>query len=456
MKKRLIMRGRDIRKVGFFGLGKSTLSLLDFLIENYVGLEFTLRSDTSLKCENHFSNMLFGKAARENFFEDVIFLSPSVRRDTSEFCEAAKNGVIFSSDAEFFFEQKKIPVISVTGSDGKSTTATLASLMLSNSGQKFPVSGNVGLPMTSLLSDTSLCGTVAELSSFQLMNFTPASERALITNVSPNHLDWHTSLEEYVSAKENILRLAEKRIFNLDCGYNLTLISKYPAYAVYSRNKSYREISARFAANHYFTVEDGVISVSGEPIFKVSDIKIKGEHNLSNVLAATATVWEKASPESIVRAVTSFNGLRHRTEQVGTFDGISFFDSSIDSTPTRTAATLSSISSPVVLILGGRGKNLSYSPLLSALKNVRAIIITGENRDDIERELRTSQKIVSGDIAVRIKEDFFDAVTAAIEIAKSGDTVLLSPASTSFDRFADYKERGKVFSDIIKKYYAEK
>ena len=456
MKKALIFRGKRIFRVGFFGLGSSNSALLDYLSREYDGLSFVLRSDKQIKCPDIFSKALYEADAREDICEDVLFLSPSVRRDAPELIAAAARGVILSSDVEFFFEKRDIKVFSVTGSDGKSTTSTLASLMMSGGDGSFPASANIGLPLSVLLGRSELSGTVAELSSFQLMNFMPKSERALITNVSENHLDWHRSYDEYASAKENVLRLADKRIFNLDCPTNLALTKKYPAYAVYSREIGYEKMRGTVSANHYFSVENDCVSVSGIPIFKRERIKLTGKHNLSNFLAAMALTWELAKIPDVIKTAETFTGLSHRARAVASYDGICFCDSSIDSTPTRTRTTLSSISSPIILILGGRGKKLSYSLLVPIPENVRAIILTGENRFEIESELLTRDSAHAALIPIYSAESFSDAVLLAIKNARRGDTVLLSPASTSFDSFSDYKERGNAFSDIIKNYYAEK
>jgi len=456
MKKSLIYKGKRISKVGFFGFGRSNLALFEYLSENYEGLSFTLRSDKDIGKRDGFSKLLYEKAARLDVTEDVLFLSPSVRRDGEEFLLARQRGVILSSDVEFFFEQRSVPVFSVTGSDGKSTTATLASLFLSSDEGDFPASANIGLPMTSLLGNARLSGTVAELSSFQLMNFSPKSERAVITNVSENHLDWHTSFDEYLYAKENLLRFAEKRIFNFDCPYSRTLSEKYPSFAVFSTVTNHSQLCRAVTANHYFTAENGYICSSGKPLFSRDEIKVSGNHNLSNFLAAMALTAELVSTEKLTSVAKSFEGLSHRARLIGNFDGIDFYDSSIDSTPTRTAVTLKAIKNPTVLILGGRGKRLSYSPLFPLPKNVKAVVLTGENRCEILREFTEREK--SGEVSVKIllKNTFSDAVTAALKEAVRGDAVLLSPASTSFDSFTDYKERGNAFSEIIKNYYAEK
>ncbi len=449
MKKSFIYRAKKISGVGFFGLGKSNVALFEYLSKNYDGLSFTLRSDIAVNIPIGFDRALFGIDAREKINEDVIFFSPSVRRDCEQFISAEKRGVILSSDVEFFFEVKSFPTISVTGTDGKSTTAALVSAIMSERND-FPASANIGLPVTELLGREEIRGTVTELSSFQLMNLAPHSKRALITNLSENHLDWHKSMEEYALAKENVLRNAEQRAFNLDCPYNRRLLSKYPAYAVYSTKLTYEEMRGISPANHYFYFQDGKIMSSEKVIAESCPLKLPGEYNISNFLAALSLTFELAPTEKIISASERFEGLSHRIAGVGKWNGISYYDSSIDSTPKRTMTTLGAISTPVVLILGGRGKELSYEPLEAMPKNVRAIVIYGENKNEIYSAVKNSNA------QILMADSFKDAVITAINTAREGDSVLLSPASTSFDSFPDYRERGLSFSNLVKNYYAEK
>lgn len=449
MKKSFIYRGKKISSVGFFGLGKSNIALFEYLSKNYEGLSFTLRSDKAVDTSIAFDRTLFTIEAREEINEDIIFFSPSARRDCEEFISAEKRGVILSSDVEFFFDVKTFPAIAVTGTDGKSTTAALVSAIMSEKND-FPASANIGLPVAELLERDEIRGTVTELSSFQLMNFAPHSKRALITNLSENHLDWHSSIEEYEQAKENALKNAEQRVFNLDCPYNKRLLSKYPAYAVYSTRLTYEKMQSIAPANHYFYVKDGKIMSSGKIIADSCPLKLPGEYNLSNFLAALSLTFELVPTEKIIGSAKRFEGLAHRITKIGKWNGISYYDSSIDSTPKRTMTTLGAMSTPVVLILGGRGKELSYEPLEAMPKNVKAIVISGENKNEIFSAVKNT------DAQILMANSFKDAVLTAINTAREGYSVLLSPASTSFDSFSDYRARGQSFSNIVKNYYAEK
>lgn len=201
------------KKIGFFGLGKSNLDLLQTLpLER---CEIILRSEGkidrgTLPRKLLLPKILDGERAFLDIREDVLFLSPSVRRDRRELSDAVARGVVFSSDAELFFENARAPIYAVTGSDGKSTTATLAEKLLLKNRNALLV-GNIGQPMFSSLSRNADC-YVAELSSFMLSYITPKVRRAAITNITPNHLDWHSSFEEYKSVKLGIFREAEEKI----------------------------------------------------------------------------------------------------------------------------------------------------------------------------------------------------------------------------------------------------
>lgn len=450
----LIYKGRRIKKIGFFGLGKSSLGMLEYFKEKYDGISFVLRTDkriplSELRRALDFNEIYAGDCALENLGEDMLFLSPSVRRE--RFYDMS-NGIILSSDAEFFVENTSSDIYAVTGSDGKSTVTTLTSMLLENCYEKAYAIGNIGVPMTPLTDIPKNAAAVCELSSFQLMYFAPKTKRALITNISENHLDWHTSFREYISAKENILKNAQERIINADCEISMNIAKNYPIFALYSASKNYKNLQKTAKSENYIYLNCGCIELNGEKILDTDEIRCKSLHNIENFMAATAMCLGFPIKEHVTRVANEFRGLLHRCEEFAKVGGVRYINSSIDSTPKRTATTLTSLQGKLIVILGGRGKGLDYSPLLDPLKKkAKAVILTGDNGKEIEELIRLDPDFERLGILVAYESDFDAATKRAVQLAASGDTVILSPASTSYDRFSNFEERGIHFKSTVNK-----
>lgn len=439
-----IYRGRRIQSVGFFGFGRSNLGVREYLDREFSGLRYVLRSDGPCEAMG-FERVTYGDGAYAEPYEDVVFISPGVRRDRPGLLTMAERGVILSSDAELFCECADLPIFAVSGSDGKSTTVTLASRMLGA-----PAIGNIGVAMSPFIGRGALPCVVAELSSFQLTGWEPSVYRAVITNISPNHLDWHRSYEEYISAKENLLKGAAERVFNLDCEVSRGLAGRYRADIAYSAKMSAKEMQRTVKAEVYIGISGDHIEANGVKILHTGAIQLKNEHNLSNILCAISLVYGHAKKDDIECVASEFSGLSHRCEEVGKWGGVRYIDSSIDSTPKRCATTLSSLSGEWVVILGGRSKGLDYREIIEPLRaQARLAVLTGESGKEIEQILRGSG------IRYIYEADFERAVTVASEAATGAAGVILSPASTSFDRFSSFEERGNYFKKIIRKLHNE-
>ncbi len=428
-------------KVGFFGLGSSNAALLRCLPLDKC--ELTLRSDTmidrgSIPNNIKVKRILEGKSACQHINEDIIFFSPSVRRDRPELKEAKARGVFFSSDAELFFENNNTQVFAVTGSDGKSTTATLTHLLLSAGGYTAPLIGNIGEPFVKNL-ERNTDFFVCELSSFMLTYFTPGTRAACITNITPNHLDWHSDFEEYRQTKLSVARKTDRLIISDDC------LDVSGAYGIISGERSYYELRKLYNAEIYMTVEVGKIRKNGIPIIDISRVFRKEKHNLNNLMMAIGMTDGMVGNDEINAVAKDFQGLGHRCECFLNKNGVDYIDSSIDSSPARTTQTLRSLGRPVVIILGGRGKGLDYGELLPEVKKyVKKAIITGENAEEIF-------KAIGEAVNTEIIEDFEEAVLRGKKCAAEVGTLLLSPASTSYDRFKNYAERGDKFKQILLK-----
>ena len=410
----------------------------------------------------------------------VIFRSPGFRPDVDEIAAAVKNGAILSSEMEFFFEvcPSTEQIIGVTGSDGKTTTTTLLYEILRTefANKKIYVGGNIGaplLPYADEMRKSDVPDIAVELSSFQLQTMRKSPGTAVITNISPNHLNWHTDMDEYVEAKKNLLAHGGCRHAVLNYANDIT-----------------RGIAADIAQNRadlritYFTrgdfpaeilrtddravllSDDGAVYVlfaDGErkDIFNVSEIKLPGKHNWENYMAATAALIDFVSPDSISAVARTFAGVPHRAEFVRTTeDGVSFYNSSIDSSPTRTAAAISAFKDgnrldggkKLVVICGGYDKNIPYEPLADALLShgkIRAVVLTGATMGAICRVIESHTDFASAGVKVVCERGFDAAVLAARGEAMLGDVVILTPACASFDAFANFEERGDYFKEIV-------
>lgn len=427
-------------KVGFFGIGCSNIALLCHLpLDN---CRITLRSDrtvdrTILPVGVRVEKVYEGENALKEIDEDILFLSPSVRRDRKEFVDASARGVILSSDAEMFFSKNRRDIFAVSGSDGKSTTATLINMLLNASGLRSKLIGNIGEPMINHLGSDADC-FVCELSSFMLSYSCPIAERGCVTNISPNHLDWHKDFEEYKKTKIKLLKSSKKAVVSDEIDY------QGEVYGIVSDRLEYGELKKRFKAEVYITVKGGAIYRNQEKLIGLEQIRAKERHNIKNLMMAIAMTDGIADRDAICSVASSFVGLPHRCERFLLRDGIEYIDSSIDSTPERTAQTLRSLDRQVVLILGGRSKGLNYRELRPVIeKYAKRVLITGENAEEIYNAIADATK-------AEILPDLESAGRRGSFLAKEVGTLLLSPASTSYDAYINFAERGEKFKKIIR------
>ncbi len=389
----------------------------------------------------------FGEDYLRDITEDALILSPSVRPDLAPLLAARARGVRLLSDAEIFFTDTRADCFAVSGSDGKSTTTALLSHLLSASLKKeVPAVGNIGRALTPLLSQNHAAYAV-ELSSFQLFHYAPKTRRAVITNLTENHLNWHKDMAEYAAAKARLYESTEEAALCLDETGSEALLKKAP-FSVYSLTKSEKEL-AKCKCQFAYYIKNSAVFENGKKFFPLSLFSLRGEYNLYNLLAALATAAGFLSEEG-AHSVKDFKALPHRCEPIGELSGIRFFDSSIDSSPSRTAKTLATFSDPVVLLLGGLGKGCSIEPLLpEVLRRCRAVIGFGPFGKEALRFLADAG--YTGLLSEPLPY-LEDAVAEAFRIAQRGDAVLLSPAATSYDEFDNFSERGKAFCRLVRKF----
>ncbi|MBQ7387401.1 MAG: UDP-N-acetylmuramoyl-L-alanine--D-glutamate ligase, partial [Clostridia bacterium] len=374
---------QDVKKIGLFGLGRSNIALLATLPSD---AEITLRSDkkidrAALPKDARITKIYDGEHACERICEQVIFFSPSVRRERTELVRARERGVIFSSDCELFFENMQAPIYAVTGSDGKSTTATLVRELLTEKYGTAALCGNIGLPFVSA---SSADAYVCELSSFQLTYLKPFTERAAITNITPNHLNWHSSFEEYKETKLSLLSHTRGAVLNVDDPILSEMAKRRTPFSLISTQNSYQKIKCGYDFSVAYTLEGECICRNGTPYIRVRDLGRREAHNVKNFMLALAITEGMVSDAHALRVGSEFRGLAHRCEHFASLGGVDFFDSSIDTSPERTKMTLTSLGRKCVVLLGGRSKRLPFDTLLPVLKNhAKFAVLYGECTDEI-------------------------------------------------------------------------
>ena len=383
---------------------------------------------------------------------DVVFVSPGVPREIPILTEAVRRGVRLSSETSLFFDLCPAPIIGITGSSGKTTTTSLVGEILKAHGLRTFVGGNIGSPLIDVVEQIGPGDTVVmELSSFQLENLKQSPRIAAVLNLSPNHLDRHSSMDDYVTAKKNILLYQTDEdfaILNADQEATRNL-SELCAGSVLYFSRSHQVSSGAF-------VDGGQITIRTEgrerAICHIAEIKLRGPHNQENVLAACAIAGAAgATAEAMRAAVTSFQGVEHRLQPVGRVNGVDYVDDSIATSPDRTMAALNSFSEPIVLLAGGREKHLPLRPLAALiLEKVRALILFGEAAPLLEEAvLQAQSERPEREFPILRSESMKEAVALAAGVAEPGDVVLLSPACTSFDMYTDYAERGDHFASVV-------
>jgi UDP-N-acetylmuramoylalanine--D-glutamate ligase len=386
-------------------------------------------------------------------WSEEVFVSPVIPRSLPLLQEAVRRGIPLSSEVEVFFQRCPAPIIGITGSAGKTTTTTIVGCMLELSGCPVIVGGNIGRPLLDTLQALTPQHTVVmELSSFQLQPMQDSPHGAVVTNVTPNHLDRHGSMGEYIEAKRQIvhhqqpidwavLNAADPQVQSF-AGSTLARV------AWFSIDEPVPDADAAYAADGQIVLRQAGKVRSVSPL---AALQLRGRHNQENVLAATlAAALAGATDGAIASVVATFSGVEHRLQLVGDIRGARFYDDSIASTPERLLAALHSFTEPLVVIAGGRDKHLPWSEAADALcRQCHTIVLTGEARDLIGRALSAAAARVGALPSMVDAPQFDDAVQAAIGASRPGDAVLLSPGCTSFDQFVDFAARGRRFAQIV-------
>ncbi|WP_066634768.1 UDP-N-acetylmuramoyl-L-alanine--D-glutamate ligase [Desulfolucanica intricata] len=378
---------------------------------------------------------------------DLVVVSPGVPLTVPPVAKAYKVNIPVIGELELAYRFAAAPMVAITGTNGKTTTTTLVGEIFKDSGQKTLVAGNIGFP---LVTEVEKYGAqdiiVAEVSSFQLETIEKFRPKvAVILNITPDHLDRHGNMENYITAKANIFKnqgRADYTVLNFDDPLTKRLAKLVPGKVIFFSRKHILDRGV-FVRNKQIVVrQEG----SEQVICPVGDIKIPGGHNLENALAATAAVTVLGvKPQNLAHTLKTFPGVEHRLEFVAEIGGVRYINDSKGTNPDASIKALEAYQEPIVLIAGGRNKGSDFTEFLQKAKNkVRTIVILGECAEELQKTARA----VGFNEIIRAK-DFTEAVTMAGKAAHPGDIVLLSPACASWDMFKNYEERGRLFKEIV-------
>ena len=376
-----------------------------------------------------------------------VVASPGVPLSDPFFIEAKNRGLEVVGDIELFARAVDAPVVGITGTNGKSTVTTLVGRMAERAGLKVRVGGNLGEPALDLLVAASGDAQktdlyVLELSSYQLESTVSLDlKAAAVLNVTPDHMDRYSTIEDYAAAKARIFARCDTAVINLDD----PLVVAMPRPGQHTLSFSLRASIGADYAVMTGTDSQWWLSRRGQPLLPIASMKIKGLHNAANALAALALGEALGLPlDAMLGELTSFPGLPHRSQWVADIKGVTYINDSKGTNVGATLAAVEGMSGPLVMIAGGDGKNQDFTPLREAFRGkVRHTVLIGRDADAIAR-------VLNGVCTFEKTATLEDAVRAAARVAQPGDTVLLSPACASLDMFRDYTHRGAVFTQAVK------
>lgn len=448
----------DSKKVAIIGMGVSNLPLLDYFYNKNAKVTVfdknTPSDEIMEKINKYRYEVEIGEynLSRLNGF-DIVFRSPSVLPTREELVTAANKGAIITSEIEMVLKLAPCKIIGVTGTEGKTTTTSIIYEILKSSGKNCFLGGNIGKPIfTEIKNMKPEDIVVLELSSFQLMGMEVSPDISVVTNMYPDHLNIHSSYEEYQQAKKNIfLHQNENGVVILN--YDNEITRKF-ANEVKS-NLVYFSSLQKLKNGYVYDRKDETIkryaNGKSENILKKQEIKLRGIHNYENICAALAATALIVDEKSQIKAIKEFNGVEHRLEFVRELNGVKYYNDSIGTSPASTIAGLNAFDENIILLAGGSDKGLDYTEIGETIaKKVRVLLLTGPTAEKIENATKLAMNKAGKETVEIIHcKDLQEAVSTANEKAKSGEIVLMSPASASFDAFKNFIERGIKFKEFV-------
>ena len=451
----------DGKQVAIIGMGVSNIPLLDYFYDKNAKVTIfnnKILSDEIMEKINKYRYQV--EIGQDNLTMlkgfDYIFRSPSALPTTPEFQREVHNGSILTSEIEQVIELAPCKIIGVTGTEGKTTTTSIIYEICKRAGYKCFLGGNIGKPIFTKISEMKPEDLVIlELSSFQLMGMKESPDISVVTNMFPDHLNIHSSYEEYQNAKKEIyMHQNEDGIVVLNDDNEIT--KKFENEILETNpNKNIKLFSSlkKLENGYFYDREDGFIKFAQggniQNVIYKDDIKLRGVHNYENICAALSATDTLAKKEEQLKAITEFTGVEHRLEFVRKLDGVKYYNDSIGTSPASTIAGLNSFDENIVLLAGGSDKGLDYTEIGKKIaEKVGTLILTGPTAPIIEKAALDA-KTENNNIKIIHCENLEEAVNTARKNAKSGDVVLLSPASASFDAFKNFMERGEKFKEFV-------
>lgn len=440
------------KKVAVCGIGRNNTPVVLQLLAN--GAQVTAcdkRSRTELGetaelLERAGATLQLGEGYLDTLDAELILRTPGMKPYLLPFEAARAAGKTVTSEMELFFDLCPAPIYAVTGSDGKTTTTTVIAGLLEAAGKTVHLGGNIGRPLLPIIEEIDESHTaVTELSSFQLTMMTQSPKVAVVTNVAPNHLDWHTDMQEYIDAKKNLVahqRPTDRTVLNADNEITASFADECTGEVWFFSRRHAVERGTYLGEDGILYGTDGTKTVA---IMPASEIRIPGVHNIENYLAAFAAVWGVVPVSVMADFARTFSGVPHRSELVRERNGVRWYNDSIGSSPSRTIAGLKAFNQKVILIAGGYDKHIPYDPLGPIVaETVSVAILLGATAGAIETAIRACS-----DLPIHRVANMAQAVKTADQIASNGDIVFMSPASASFDMYKNFEERGDHFKQLV-------
>lgn len=447
------------KKVAFIGVGVTNTDIIRLFLKK--GINITLLDkkqpeqlgDIYIELKDAGVSFRLGESYLDSLCDfDVVFRSPGMYFNHPKLTEARQNGVAVTTEMEVFFELCPCKIYAVTGSDGKTTTTSVIAEFLSASGITVHKGGNIGRALLPIIEDIKENdAAVVELSSFQLLSMRQSPDVAVITNIAPNHLDVHGTMEEYIAAKVNLIahqNAFSKTVLNLDNELTNNLSSQVRGTLV----KFSRKTKPQYGA---FLREDGMLCYNNNgdvtPVVSMDDIRIPGMHNVENYLTAISAVWGEVSVDTIVNVAKTFGGVEHRIEFVRETQGVKWYNDSIATSPTRVLAGLNSFRQQLIVIMGGYDKKIPFEPMAETVcEKVKVMILMGITAPKIEAAVTGCSAYKEGHPIIIHADSMEDAVIKAKNAAEKGDIVTLSPACASFDLYPNFEVRGNHYKRLVK------